>query len=275
RLLDDLGALPSYYLHYFYAHDRVLAEQRDAVPRAVRVMEIERGLLELYRDPALAEKPALIEERGGAFYSEAALGLIRSLVLDDGAVHEVDLRNGGTLAGLADDDVVEVPARVGAAGAEPLPQRPLAPELLGLVQHVAAYERLAAEALLLLAGVDFPDEVQVLEELAASRGWADRARVRNDTFAVLRAGTDRGWGVAIVCGSGINCLGVAPDGRTVRFPALGAITGDWGGGDDLGEEALFAAARSEDGRGPRTLLERAAPEHFGRATPAELAHDIH
>jgi len=146
RLLDDLGALPSYYLHYFYAHDRVLAEQRDAVPRAVRVMEIERGLLELYRDPALAEKPALLEERGGAFYSEAALGLIRSLVLDDGAVHEVDLRNGGTLAGLADDDVVEVPARVGAAGAEPLPQRPLAPELLGLVQHVAAYERLAADA---------------------------------------------------------------------------------------------------------------------------------
>ncbi|HEY6054588.1 MAG TPA: hypothetical protein VIU86_11690, partial [Gaiellaceae bacterium] len=89
QLLDDLGALPSYYLHYFYAHDRVLAEQRDGVPRAAEVAEIERQLLELYRDPALTEKPALLERRGGAFYSEAALGLVRSLVTDDGGVHEV------------------------------------------------------------------------------------------------------------------------------------------------------------------------------------------
>jgi 6-phospho-beta-glucosidase len=110
------------------------------------VAEIERGLLELYRDPSLVEKPALLEQRGGAFYSEAAVGLVRSLSTDDGAVHVVDTRNGGTLQGLAADDVVEVPARVGAAGAEPLPQRPLAPELLGLVQHVAAYERLTVEA---------------------------------------------------------------------------------------------------------------------------------
>jgi 6-phospho-beta-glucosidase len=145
-VLDDLGAIPSYYLHYFYAHDRVLEEQRRGVPRAQTVAEIERGLLELYRDPSLVEKPALLEQRGGAFYSEAAVGLVRSLSTDDGAVHVVDTRNGGTLQGLAADDVVEVPARVGAAGAEPLPQRPLAPELLGLVQHVAAYERLTVEA---------------------------------------------------------------------------------------------------------------------------------
>jgi len=145
-VLDDLGAIPSYYLHYFYAHDRVLAELRDGVPRAAAVAEIERQLLELYRDPTLVEKPQLLEQRGGAFYSEAALGLVRSLISDDGAVHEVDVRNAGTLPGLADDDVVEVPARVGAAGPVPLDQRPLAPELLGLVQHVAAYERLTAEA---------------------------------------------------------------------------------------------------------------------------------
>jgi 6-phospho-beta-glucosidase len=146
RVLDDLGAVPSYYLHYFYAHDRVLEEQRHGTPRAQVVAEIERGLLELYRDPSLNEKPALLEQRGGAFYSEAAVGLVRSLSTDDGAVHVVDVRNGGTLAGLADDDVVEVPARVGGDGAAPLPQAPLAPELLGLVQHVAAYERLAVEA---------------------------------------------------------------------------------------------------------------------------------
>ena len=71
--------MPSYYLHYFYAHDRVLAEQRDGVPRATTVAEIEDELLELYRDPALTEKPALLEQRGGAFYSEAAIGLLGAL----------------------------------------------------------------------------------------------------------------------------------------------------------------------------------------------------
>jgi 6-phospho-beta-glucosidase len=145
-VLDDLGVLPSYYLHYFYAHDRVLAEQRHGVPRAQTVAEIERELLDMYRDPTLNEKPALLERRGGAFYSEAAVGLVRSLATGDGAVHVVDTRNNGTLAGLAGDDVVELPARVTAAGPEPLAQTPLAPELLGLVQHVAAYERLTAEA---------------------------------------------------------------------------------------------------------------------------------
>jgi 6-phospho-beta-glucosidase len=148
RLLDELGVVPSYYLRYFYAHDEVLREQLDGVPRAQTVAEIERELLELYRDPELVEKPALLEQRGGAFYSEAALGLVASLVSNDGAVHEVDVRNNGTLLGLADDDVVEVPARVTSAGAEPLEQPPLAPELLGLTQHVAAYERLALRAAL-------------------------------------------------------------------------------------------------------------------------------
>jgi 6-phospho-beta-glucosidase len=146
RLLDELGAIPSYYLHYFYAHDQVLAEQVGGTPRALTVMEIERGLLDLYRDPGLAEKPALLEQRGGAFYSEAAIGLAASLATGDEAVHVVDIRNGGTLESLADDDVVEVPARVGRGGPVPLEQGPLAPELLGLVQHVAAYERLTARA---------------------------------------------------------------------------------------------------------------------------------
>jgi 6-phospho-beta-glucosidase len=146
RVSEELGVLPSYYLRYFYAHDRVLAEQLGGTPRAVEVMEIERGLLDLYRDPDLREKPALLEQRGGAFYSEAAVGLVRSLATGDGAVHEVDVRNAGTLQGFADDDVVEVPARVTRDSIEPLAQEPLPPELLGLAQHVAAYERLAAEA---------------------------------------------------------------------------------------------------------------------------------
>jgi 6-phospho-beta-glucosidase len=116
------------------------------VPRAEAVAEIERRLLELYRDPALVEKPRLLEQRGGAFYSEAATALLASLVADTGDVQEVDVRNDGTIVGLAADDVVEVPARIGRDGAAPIPQPPLAPELLGLVQHVAAYERRTAEA---------------------------------------------------------------------------------------------------------------------------------
>jgi len=161
RLLDELGVVPSYYLRYFYAHDAVLAEQRHGVPRAQTVAEIERELLRLYRDPALVTKPPLLEQRGGAFYSEAALGLVGSLVSGDGAVHEVDVRNDGTLAGLAGDDVVELPARVTRDGALPLPQRALAPELLGLMQHVAAYERLALRAAL------SRDEVDVRKALLA------------------------------------------------------------------------------------------------------------
>src|SRR5204862_1074249 len=146
RLLDELGVLPSYYLHYYYDHDRVLAEQLESVPRAATVAEIERGLLELYRDPNLVEKPALLEQRGGAFYSEAAIGLVGSLATGDGAVHVVDIRNDGTVKGMAADDVVEVPARVDRDGARALPHPAVAPELLGLMQHVAAYERLAAQA---------------------------------------------------------------------------------------------------------------------------------
>ena len=104
-------------------------------------MAIDRGLLELYRDPALNEKPALLEQRGGAYYSEAATGLAASLAAGSGETHVVDLRNGGTLAGLADDDAVEVPARVERGGPIPLNQAPLAPELLA--EHG---ETLAAEA---------------------------------------------------------------------------------------------------------------------------------
>jgi len=145
-ILNELGAIPSYYLRYFYFHDEVLAEQQAGVPRAATVAKIERELLELYRDPSLVTKPPLLERRGGAYYSEAATQLVTSLASGDGEIQVVDVRNDGTLAGLANDDVVEVPARIGRDSAAPLPQSPLAPELLGLAQHVAAYERLAVAA---------------------------------------------------------------------------------------------------------------------------------
>jgi 6-phospho-beta-glucosidase len=144
-LVRELGVLPSPYLHYFYRHDEVLAEQQEGTPRAATVADIERQLLELYRDPALVEKPALLEQRGGAFYSEAATALVASLGAGTGDIQVVDVRNDGALPGLAEDDVVELPARIEASGPVPLVQPPLAPELLGLAQHVAAYERLTAE----------------------------------------------------------------------------------------------------------------------------------
>jgi 6-phospho-beta-glucosidase len=145
-LIESLGAIPSYYLRYFYAEREVVDEQRTATPRAQTVAEIERELLDLYSDPRLTDKPALLEQRGGAFYSEAATQLISSLTAGTGDVQVVDVRNGHTLAGLQADDVVEVPARIEAGGPVPIRQAPLAPELLGLVQHVAAYERLTAQA---------------------------------------------------------------------------------------------------------------------------------
>jgi N-acetylglucosamine kinase-like BadF-type ATPase len=154
--------------------------------------------------------------------------------------------------------------------------------IAGLLDEALAEARVASGngafaevAAFTLAGADSPADEEALTAAAKARGWSARTIVLNDTFAILRAGTTRGWGVAITCGSGINCVGVSPDGRHARFPSLGWISGDWGGGFDLGKDAVFAAARSEDGRGPRTSLERAVPAYFGLSTPTELAEAVH
>ncbi|HTG48162.1 MAG TPA: 6-phospho-beta-glucosidase [Actinomycetota bacterium] len=148
ELVRALGAIPSYYLHYYYRTPEVLAHQRTHRTRAEEVLEIEAGLLELYRDPALDTKPKLLEERGGAWYSDAAAALVASLHAGTGDEQVVNVRNQGAIANLADDDVVEVPCRVDREGAHPIPTAPLAPEMLGLVQHAKAYERLTIEAAL-------------------------------------------------------------------------------------------------------------------------------
>lgn len=134
---------------------------------------------------------------------------------------------------------------------------------------------IAEVAEILIAGADLPEEERRLSDAIAARNWTGRVAVANDTYAVLRAGTDRGWGLGIVCGAGINCVGIGPDGREVRFPALGSITGDWGGGEDVGLAALGAAARAADGRGPATTLEAAVSDHFGVSSPFEVAAAIH
>jgi 6-phospho-beta-glucosidase len=145
-LVRALRAIPSYYLRYYYETAEVLREQLDGASRAEDVIAIERGLLDLYRDPTLDRKPELLERRGGAYYSEAAAALIESLYTGDGAVHVVDVRNGGAIPNLPEDTVVELGARIDRDGAHPLPTAPLAPEMLGLVQHVKAYEALTIEA---------------------------------------------------------------------------------------------------------------------------------
>ncbi len=117
-----------------------------------------------------------------------------------------------------------------------------------------------------LAGVDLPADEESLEPAIASKGWAAEMVLRNDTFAVSRAGTTSPWGVGVVCGTGVNCAGVGPDGRTVRFPALAELSGDFApGGAWLGVRALGLALRAADGRGPATSLSELVPAHFGRA----------
>jgi 6-phospho-beta-glucosidase len=147
--LRALGVVPSYYLRYFYAHDQVVREQRAAPSRAAEVAEIEKQLLELYADPTLDEKPELLGQRGGAFYSEAAVQLAAALLGDlPPSTHVVNLRNDGTFPFLPDDAVVEVPASVSRAGVTAVPLAPLEPLYAGLVAHVTAYEHLALDAAL-------------------------------------------------------------------------------------------------------------------------------
>ncbi|GAB1515613.1 N-acetylglucosamine kinase [Actinophytocola sp. KF-1] len=139
---------------------------------------------------------------------------------------------------------------------------------------LSSSDRIALAAVY-LAGADLPVELTMLTDAVAAAGWADKSLVDNDTLALLRAGTADPDAVAVVCGAGINCVGRAADGRMVRFPALGTITGDWGGGDELGPTALWHATRAEDGRGPATALTSAIAAHFGLPSATAVAAAAH
>ncbi|MGW2647675.1 6-phospho-beta-glucosidase [Streptomyces sp. NPDC001393] len=148
-LLDRLGVVPSYYLRYYYAHDEVVRELRTKPSRAAEVAAMERELLAMYGDPALAEKPALLARRGGAYYSEAAVDLAAALLGGGGSPYQVvNAVNRGTLPFLPDDAVIEVQAAVGPAGPAPLPVPELDPLFSGLIANVTAYEELALQAAL-------------------------------------------------------------------------------------------------------------------------------
>jgi N-acetylglucosamine kinase-like BadF-type ATPase len=153
--------------------------------------------------------------------------------------------------------------------------------LASLVRQVAAEagidarSTIAQHAAVYLAGADFPGEVELLLELVSRAGWAEEVSLNNDTFALLRAGTSSANRIAVVCGAGINCVGVSAAGQTLRFPSVGAISGDWGGGSTLGTEALFLGVRAEDGRGEPTALREAIMEHFGTASVVEVTAALH
>lgn len=167
------------------------------------------------------------------------------------------------------------PSRTGVAGAVDVLARAMAAAGLDPGPRSGPF---AAHVSACLANADFPAEERELAAEIRRRNWAGSTAVYNDTFALLRAGLPAGGparGVAVVCGAGINCVGMAPDGRTARFPAVGRISGDWGGGGGLAEEALWWAARAEDGRGEPTALARALPAHFGHTSVYALIESLH
>ncbi|RDI63673.1 N-acetylglucosamine kinase [Nocardia pseudobrasiliensis] len=200
---------------------------------------------------------------------------VRGVLAIDGGNSKTDVALvalDGTVLGAARGDGFE-PHRDG-------PDRAIE-KLAPLVEAVAEQAGLRPDRLLTtrlsacMANVDLPVEEQRLHAAVAARPWAVSASVGNDTFGLLRAGTDSPRGVAVVCGAGINCVGLLPDGRTARFPALGKLTGDWGGGGGMAAEAMWHAARAEDGRGQPTALSAAIGRHFGLAGANAVAEAIH
>ena len=126
-----------------------------------------------------------------------------------------------------------------------------------------------------LAGADFPRDVRLLREAIGAQGFADRIEVRNDAFAALRAGSPSGWGVVVICGAGVNAVGVGPDGREARLAGVGDLSGDWGGGQGVGAEALSAAVRARDGRGAPTSLSALVPQALGKRRPIDVTRAMY
>lgn len=199
----------------------------------------------------MSRRPAILAVDGGGSKTDAVL-----------------LRRDGTIVGAArtptgdfdvhggDDHMAQIMDAVTAACAD-----------AGLDAHRSP---IADVGVYCLAGADLPSDDRRILRWLRSRGLTPDNLVRNDTFAVLRAGTDETWGVGVVCGFGTNCSGVAPNGRTYRLPAIGEVSGDWGGAGDLGRNALWHALRAGDGRGPRTAFTKSVPAHFGLRTPKDV-----
>ena len=207
-------------------------------------------------------RAALLAVDGGGSKTDVALLKRDGTVLGAARVSgKVDGFTWATWGHIEDEDLLRVHAAIDQAAA----RAGLDPEA-GPVADVGSF---------CLAGADLPADDRRLLRWMRSNGWVEEPILRNDTFAVLRAGTDRAWGVAVVCGFGTNCAAVAPDGRVARFPAIGPISGDWGGANELGSLAAWHAFRSQDGRGPKTAFQRSVPAHFGLRTPRQLMEAVY
>ena len=206
------------------------------------------------------------------------------------AVLAIDGGNSKTDVALiaADGSLLGTARGTGATSAEKAAVAAWLDELAALIEQVqrqagtAGRQPVAGHISACVANADLPEEVDRLAEALGARRWSVTTQARNDTFAVLRAGLDGTaapgaphWGVGVTCGAGINCVGVHPDGRTTGYLALGDISGDWGGGDGLGREALWWAVRAEDGRGPQTSLREAVAAYFGVPTVRDVTLGIH
>jgi N-acetylglucosamine kinase-like BadF-type ATPase len=233
--------------------------------------------------------PAVLAIDGGNSKTDVALVASDGTLLAQVRGPGMPLRLGDQTVAVIGDLVRAVTAAAEhhpAAGGSLADSHPVDGGLIGrgLVRSGPRPAGLAASHLVAcVANADLPSEERQLERMLHEQGWTVSTVVANDTYAVLRAGLDdvpaaassRFWGVGVTCGTGINCVGNAPDGRTAGFLALGMITGDWGGGGRLGLEAQWHAVRAADGRGPQTALRQAVPAHFGLADPFDLAEAIH
>ena len=139
----------------------------------------------------------------------------------------------------------------------------------------SAARPIAALGVHALAGADYPPDIRMLSRVLGAARLADETVVVNDTIGALWAGSSAGWGIALICGEGINGAAIAPDGRQVRFDGVGDISGDWGGGHSVGMAGLAAAVRAADGRGPSTSLRRLVPAHFGLNGPSALTRALY
>ncbi|MFI6035364.1 N-acetylglucosamine kinase [Streptomyces sp. NPDC051315] len=199
------------------------------------------------------------------------MGLTASVLAIDAGNSKTDV------AVVAADGEVLATARGGGFRPPTVGVGPALDALAGTVTraYASAGVTSAAHVSACLANADLPVEEERLTAALRARAWGSSVEVRNDTFAILRAGVAAPRGVAVVCGAGINCVGMRPDGRTARFPALGRVSGDWGGGWGLAEEALWHAARAEDGRGGPTALAHTLPARFGLPSMYALIEALH
>ena len=212
------------------------------------------------KPPRDLPQPAVLAVDGGNSKTDVAL------VAADGTLL-ASARGPGVPGMLDPDETLRVLGSLARAAATQAGLSPAGPGPR-IAQHLSAC----------VANADLPEEERELDAALHAEGWSDSTRVANDTFAVLRAGLDGPgphWGVGVTCGAGINCVGVAPDGRTTRYLALGPLSGDWGGGIGLGQESVWSAIRAEDGRGPRTALREALAAHLGEATMWDVAVGFH